>query len=147
MFTLESRVKERFFSHVAMWPSGCWWWLGSNMGKMKYGVFWIDGKKVVAHRWAYENFIGDIPEDKESHHRCEVPWSVNPYHIELMTREDHSKTKNHYMRENCVRGHKMSGDNIKVRKRFRHGRMMEERVCLTCKRERDNELYARAKNS
>jgi hypothetical protein len=140
-FTLKS--EERFFNHVAMWPNGCWWWLGSNMGKMKYGIFWFEGKKVIAHRWAYERFIGPIPEGYESHHTCKTAWCVNPYHLEMMSRAEHSQTKNYHHPSKCLKGHKLSGNNLRIRRRLRSGGEYNERVCLTCKRERDNEFYAR----
>src|SRR5947208_1307916 len=40
---------------------GCWLWLDEpNM--MGYGIFWMDGRTVYAHRCVYETLVGPIPE-------------------------------------------------------------------------------------
>ena len=138
---------DRFFSHVATWNNGCWWWLGSNMGKMKYGVFWFEGRKVVAHRWIYEQMFGPIPDGYESHHICETSWCVNPYHLQMVTRGEHAKTKNFYQKTHCVIGHPLSGENLRIRKRIVNGIERNHRVCRACKRSSDNELHIGKKDN
>lgn len=39
----------------------------------------------LAHRVYYESRVGDIPCDRQLHHRCEVRACVNPDHLEPVT--------------------------------------------------------------
>ena len=34
-----------------------------------YGLFWTGERKTLAHRFAYEQFVGPIPEGHHVHHR------------------------------------------------------------------------------
>jgi hypothetical protein len=61
------RPEERFMAKVEIDPeTGCWIWTAYRMprkkGKLDYGVFQVNGKATLAHRWAYEHWIGPIPE-------------------------------------------------------------------------------------
>jgi len=72
--------------------SGCWIWTGWQVGK-RYGKFWMKvpsskGKHVLAHRYSYTRFHGQIPSDKHVCHRCDVPLCVNPDHLWLGTHQD-----------------------------------------------------------
>jgi hypothetical protein len=52
---------KRFWSKVSrpsMW--GCWTWTAGSQGH-GYGQFY-DERKILAHRWAYEQLVGPIPE-------------------------------------------------------------------------------------
>lgn len=53
-----------------------------------YGAFHIGepDRIVSAHRWAYEEIIGPIPEGLEIDHLCRTPACVNPAHLEPVTR-------------------------------------------------------------
>lgn len=59
--------------------TGCWLWLGA-LNNRGYGVFWDGTKKVLAHRWAYEHFVGPLG-DLQGCHRCDTPWCASPYHV------------------------------------------------------------------
>jgi len=67
--------------------SPCWNWI-SGKAKFGYGNFFIGGKRIAAHRWSYQHYIGDIPEDMLVRHRCDVPDCVNPNHLILGTHSD-----------------------------------------------------------
>lgn len=76
---------ERFFSHVHM-TSGCWLWKSARCSK-GYGVFSIQEKPVSAHRIAYLNIVGPIPDETpELDHLCRTPLCVRPEHLEPVTR-------------------------------------------------------------
>lgn len=76
---------ERF--HASYFPvteSGCWIWMRSVDGD-GYGVHYIQGRKMFAHRRSYELFVGAIDDGLFVCHRCDVPACVNPHHLFLGT--------------------------------------------------------------
>lgn len=78
---------ERFIEPEPM--SGCFLWSGVTGGR-GYGYFWINGKKIGAHRAAWEFANGPIPRGVGYHgtcvcHRCDTPLCVNPAHMFLAT--------------------------------------------------------------
>jgi hypothetical protein len=61
----------RFWSYVdKRGPDECWPWTG-YVSEAGYGVFSVGGNLLGAHVWAYEHFVGPVPEDKpELDHAC-----------------------------------------------------------------------------
>ncbi len=86
--TLRERFERKF---VACPMSGCWLWQGAEM-KNGYGKIHLGGQyrrtKELAHRAAYELFVGTIPAGLLVLHRCDVPSCVNPAHLFLGTHDD-----------------------------------------------------------
>lgn len=83
---------ERFWAHVRKTPT-CWEWTAGTTGASGYGVFRANGKATTAHRWAYEQLVGAVPEGLDLDHLCRNRLCVNPAHLEPVTH-----------RENCLRG-------------------------------------------
>jgi len=66
----------------------CWEWTASV--NKNYGVFWLDGKNVKAHRVAYELSKGPIAPDNKILHSCDNPICCNPNHLSQGSDQDNS---------------------------------------------------------
>src|SRR5207247_10195698 len=74
-------VEERFWSLVDKSANGgCWEWQG-EVTKRGYGRFRVKGKRVQAHRFAYEITHGPIPAEQNVCHECDNPPCVRPAHL------------------------------------------------------------------
>ena len=87
---------ERFFERVLV-GDDCWEWVGNKM-PTGYGLFsWKpngnDPQPITfrAHRWAYELFVGDIPEGLSIDHLCSNPSCVRPTHLEPVTHAENMR--------------------------------------------------------
>ena len=53
-----------------------------------YGYLTIDGRSELAHRLAYAQAYGPIPEGKQINHLCNRPYCVQPAHLYAGTHQD-----------------------------------------------------------
>jgi hypothetical protein len=78
--------EQRFWTMVSKTET-CWLWTGGL--SRGYAMFWLDGKNVKAHRFAYELLVGPIPEGLVLDHvvarGCKWRHCVNPAHLEPVT--------------------------------------------------------------
>lgn len=71
---------------------GCWEWRGA-IQSAGYGCFELRrDRPLLAHRYAYEELVGPIPDGLQLDHLCRNRRCVNPAHLEPV---DH--------RTNCLR--------------------------------------------
>lgn len=62
----------------------CWIWLRGIHHK-GYGLVCINGRQQLAHRFAYEQLRGPIPDGLEPDHLCRQHDCINPAHLEAVT--------------------------------------------------------------
>jgi hypothetical protein len=96
----------------------CWMWTAGRNHK-GYGEFRGDGRRVYAHRFAYELLVSPIPDGLQLDHLCRVHDCVNPDHLEPVTSRTNTlrgdtlaakcATKTH-----CLAGHPFSPENTYV---------------------------------
>ena len=109
-----SNDSKRFWDNVIKQPNGCWEWQGSTCGtRNNYGRFHSHGKKIMAHRFAYMELVGNIPDGYEIDHLCRNTRCVNPSHLEVVTRKENTKRgllpevmhQKQLSKTHCPRGH------------------------------------------
>lgn len=120
---------ERFEANIEK-TATCWLWTAGLRGR-RYGGFQVDGKGVMVHRWAYEFFVGPIPEDKQIDHICGVTRCVNPEHLRPLEPYENVRAYWREQRDTCRNGHDMTDPANVV---WRLGGTT--RRCRICERER-----------
>lgn len=71
-------------------PDTCWLWTG-HQNNRGYGLWRVRSSTIGAHRFAYQERVGPIPDGLEIDHLCRTPLCVNPGHLEPVTREENMR--------------------------------------------------------
>ena len=121
---------ERRFMNLVKKQGDCWLWQGYLYHG--YGKFRVNTRLIAAHRWAYEMFIGEIPEDMEVHHECGVRNCVNPNHLRAVSGAENKHLSPTWLgnRSHCKRGHELT-------------LIYGQRQCVICRRESDRLSHQR----
>lgn len=125
-FTKQIRgdIEARFWSHVERrGDDECWPWK-SLKNENGYATFTIGGKRVSAHRWAYERFVGPIPEgltiDHVKANGCTRRDCTNwVSHLEPVTMRENTLRSNspsavNARKTHCDSGHELTSDNVYI---------------------------------
>ncbi len=109
--------------------SGCWLWVAAT-GKDGYGRFSVNGRMELAHRIAYNLYVGPIPEGLELDHACRNHACVNPNHLETIThlenvRRGNARDTHNNLKTHCPQEHEYTPENTYLW----NGR----RACRTCR--------------
>lgn len=156
---------DRFLSYVT-WAdhwfndgvtnTRCLVWTGrTNRG---YGRFRVSTNvQGMAHRWAYERWVGPIPEGLTIDHLCHNADAdcvageacphracVNPSHLELTTQRENTLrgkavTAKFAVATHCVNGHEFTPENTIQRKGG-------GRACRACRKQVDKRAYEKRSN-
>lgn len=127
--TLAEKIK--FYSDLDQ-ETGCWNWrryvLPNGYGKVAVGS---KGVHKLAHRAAYECFVGPIPPGLQIDHLCRNRRCVNPAHLEAVTARENTLRSNatsaiNARKTHCLRGHPFATAS----------EPLGERVCVSCRRAR-----------
>lgn len=148
-------LAERFWAKVDKTGTPehpeCWVWTAHRMpsgyGQMNIG----GGRKVYAHRMAYELVVGPIPEGLVTDHLCRNRACVNPAHLEPVTQK-----VNHERGEAHVHVHRWQEGSAALKRNkthCKHGHVFDEantfrplgggRVCRACQANYQRKLRAR----
>lgn len=109
---------------------GCWEWSGT-MRPDGYGVVWVAGRLVRAHRFFYEHHVGPIPDGLVLDHLCRNRRCVNPSHLEPVTHRENvmrgiSPFAARSQQTHCKWGHELTGEGLYIHPQ------RGTRMCRTC---------------
>lgn len=105
----------------------CILWQGA-INSRGYGCFAVDGVSQLAHRLAYEEANGLIPDDMTLDHTCRTRNCVNPDHLEAVSVAENNRRGRAALSQ-CQRGHDWTDEaNVYVREDGR-------RECVECRRQ------------
>lgn len=119
---------------------GCLVWRGA-LNPKGYGLFYVDNRNALAHRYAYENTNGSVPTGLELDHLCRVRACVNVDHLEAVTHAENMARGAHAMKTHCKYGHPY--DEVNTYRRPNDG----GRDCRICIARRLREHAARKRAS
>lgn len=126
------KTVDKFMSKVLK-TNKCWIWLAAKnakgygtVGETENGKF----KTKLAHRVAYERFVGHITPGLCVLHKCDVRSCVNPSHLMLGTQDQNIKDRQEKGRQKKGEmdpQHKLSSSEVaEMRMMYKHGIMPTE---------------------
>jgi hypothetical protein len=150
IFPLTKEEIKKLVGHLQKNRKGCWLWKSDGYSG-GYGRITLRGRVWMAHRIAYEFFVGRIRKGYVVDHLCRVPACCNPDHLEAVTNSTNTlrgaipRGDRHYKRKktHCKYGHPFSGDNLTWEKS--RGRL--KRVCRVCRNRKARERWRLKNNS
>jgi len=141
MFTRRRPLLDRFQEKYQVNEAGCWVWTATGVAN-GYGTIDVDGRHALAHRVAYELFVGEIPAGLDLDHLCRNRRCVNPAHLEPVTRSENLRRG--FEARGCKNGHPFSDTAFSIVRRADGG---TERRCKICHRARNRLAKSRRRKS
>lgn len=94
-------------------PAACWLWTAktTNGG---YGQFRVGDQFIYAHRFAYEHWVGPIPEGALICHTCDVPACVNPRHLYAGSYTSNARDRSDRLRHRGGKPRKLTPDQVRA---------------------------------
>ena len=129
-------LRDRIEEKIERDGSGCWIWTGT-LDLAGYGRIWTgsrvtgDRTATLAHRAAWEVYVGPIPDGLVLDHLCRMPPCVNPAHLEPVTQRENvlrgdAPSAACAKRTHCPKGHPYDEENTL------HYR--NKRYCIACRK-------------
>jgi len=140
---MDARLPDRFWNKVMpITECGCWAWMGAvrvTPYGAEYGRYNFAGKNRSAHKVAYEQLVGVVPDGLHLDHTCRVTCCVNPDHLEPVTNAENVQRgwDARGKLTHCKNGHAIDGLN-----NWRWGTN-----CRTCQQIKEAKPDARAKKN
>jgi hypothetical protein len=129
----QNTAQARILAKVEV-SNSCWQWTAA-VNAYGYGVIGVPGthRTMLAHRAAFEAWVGPIPDGLDLDHLCRTRRCVNPAHLEPVSRRTNllrglTITAANAAKTACPKGHPYEGRNLLIRSR--NGRPV--RRCRTC---------------
>ena len=121
---------DRLVPRLSETDDGCW--IHERPHPNGYAYIGHRYRKILAHRFMYEEFIAPIPHGLQLDHLCRRPACVNPWHMEPVTGGENVRRGSATGRRVavCPHGHEYTDENTYVTPKGL-------RVCRACKRIRD----------
>lgn len=111
---------ERLLRHRVIDANGCWI---ADVGSDNKGYRYIgragSGRKIYAHRLAYERLVGPLTHGLTIDHLCRNRSCFNPQHLEQITSGENVLRGNttsgiNSRKTHCKKGHPFAGDNLQI---------------------------------
>ena len=101
--------------------TGCVEWRGHMSGRGKqYGDLYFSGKRIKAHRAAYQIVHGQIPDGRLVDHICHNTACVNPAHLRLASVKQNAENRASSASSTGVRGVTYDANRRLYRARVKH---------------------------
>lgn len=131
----------RFWRKVQK-TEGCWEWTGYRCER-GYGSFSPSrGVTAYAHRIAFTQLRGPIPDRMDLDHLCRNTSCCNPDHLDAVPRRENilrgvGPAARNARKTHCIRGHEFTPENT-----YAHTvRGLQRRACKKCSCERGSRAY------
>lgn len=117
---------KRFWQKVSKdSPSGCWEWTGRTT-EHGYGLLDVDGKSVLAHRFAWQLKNGPIPDDMHVCHHCDNPRCVRTSHLFIGTHADNMADRDRKERGGVAKLTKY--EVAEIRRKYAQGNVTQKKL-------------------
>lgn len=121
---------------------GCWEFSGYHCHQ-GYGRAWNGQKAALAHRVAYELWVGPIPVGLVVDHLCFNRGCVNPAHLRVLTVSENCSRQRDASKTHCVNGHEFTPENTRIRT----DRGIHQRECRLCNRDACRRYHAKKRTA